>query len=66
MSMMLEYLKGIASKALAKPVSDCVIAVSIYTGGGNSIEYMYVDYVGVVCFLIRYQVISLMLREEQC
>lgn len=28
MSMMLEYLKGVASKALAKPVSDCVIAVS--------------------------------------
>ena len=27
-SMMLGYLKGIAAKALAKPVSDCVISVS--------------------------------------
>ena len=28
MAMMLGYLKGVAAKALAKPVSDCVLSVS--------------------------------------
>ncbi len=28
-AMMLGYLKGVGAKALAKPITDCVVAVSI-------------------------------------